>query len=79
MTFPSYAKIGERRGQAGKSQLAVAHPSMGQPADEFTFGHTGHMAIILGRNEGEQAKPGLFENIKEKAKSGFSATKRNFL
>lgn len=79
LTFLRYAKIGERRAQAGKSQLAVAHPNMGQPADEFTFGHTGHMAIILGRNDGEQAKPGLFENIKEKAKSGFSATKRNFL
>ena len=98
----------------GDSTLA----SISQPADEFTFGHTGHMAIILGRysarldffielfgrykrelelchmtiwhshgwydfllfrNEGEQTKPGLFENIKEKAKSGFSATKRNFL
>ena len=23
--------------------------SISQPADEFTFGHTGHMAIILGR------------------------------
>ena len=98
----------------GDSTLA----SISQPADEFTFGHAGHMAIILGRyvtcldfiielfgryrrelelchmtiwhshgwydfllfrNEGEQTKPGLFENIKEKAKSGFSATKRNFL
>jgi hypothetical protein len=51
----------------------------GTATDDFTFGHTGHMAIILGRSEVEHAKPGLFENIKEKAKSGFSATKRNFL
>lgn len=29
----------------GDSTLA----SISQPADEFTFGHTGHMAIILGR------------------------------
>ena len=29
----------------GESTLA----SISQPADEFTFGHTGHMAIILGR------------------------------
>ena len=35
--------------------------------------------LQLFRNDGEQTKPGLFENIKEKAKSGFSATKRNFL
>ena len=34
---------------------------------------------LVFRNDAEQTKPGLFENIKEKAKSGFSATKRNFL
>lgn len=49
--------------------------------DEFTFGHTGHMDIILGRAELEPGRhsTGIFENIKEKAKHGFSATKRNFL
>jgi len=47
---------------------------------EFTFSQTGHMAIILGRSNPDTSKPsGIFENIKEKARSGFSATKRNFL
>lgn len=50
---------------------------------DFTFGHTGHMDIILGRggdqgpgHSGGARGQGLFENIKEKAKS---VTKRNFL
>ena len=49
---------------------------------DFTFGHTGHMDIILGRGDqgpgssGCVKGQGLFENIKEKAKS---VTKRNFL
>ena len=44
---------------------------------DFTFGHTGHMDIILGRG-GDTARGtgGLLENIKEKAKN---VTKRNFL
>ena len=32
--------------------------------------------LLLFRNEGEQTKPGLFENIKEKAKSGKKAQKQ---
>ena len=49
---------------------------------DFTFGHTGHLDIILGRGDqgpgssGGARGQGLFENIKEKAKS---VTKRNFL
>ena len=47
---------------------------------DFTFGHTGHMDIILGRGGAETVhgnkSGGLLENIKEKAKS---VTKRNFL
>ena len=52
--------------------------------NDFTFGHTGHMDIILGRGADTgtpgtghtSANKGLFENIKEKA---MSVTKRNFL
>ena len=48
---------------------------------DFTFGHTGHMDIILGRGGGRggdtaRGTGGLLENIKEKAKN---VTKRNFL
>jgi len=86
-TSYGYAKIGENRSRSmtpGKDLQATGGSDSGsQHASDFTFGHTGHMAIILGRNEMEQgaSKPssGIFENIKEKAKNGFSATKRNFL
>ena len=52
---------------------------------DFTFGHTGHMDIILGRGGGRggdtardtaRGTGGILENIKEKAKN---VTKRNFL
>lgn len=48
-TVYGYAKIGEKRSQASKNQGDSTLASISQPADEFTFGHTGHMAIILGR------------------------------
>jgi len=86
-TSYGYAKIGEHRSRSMTPGRDPNDPGASdggsQHASDFTFGHTGHMAIILGRNDMEQggAKPssGIFENIKEKAKNGFSATKRNFL
>ena len=101
-------------GRTSETQILAGFERGAERTSEFTFGHTGHMDIILGRS-GEvghiyfiytttpqqhhhtttphyivhivhivQVPPsrqssGIFENIKEKAKHGFSATKRNFL
>jgi len=82
-TAYGYAKIGaySRRTTPARSESPAALASEHTPPiqeSEFIFNQTGHMAIILGRTNPDK-QPGLFENIKEKAKSGFSATKRNFL
>merc|ERR1719278_967840 len=88
-TAYGYAKVGAGRGGRASRAGSAATPEPGtQPAQDFTFGHTGHMAIILGRGgDAEQTSQPtkhshqagrIFENIKEKAKHGFSATKRNF-
>ena len=68
-------------GRSSETQILAGFERGAERTSEFTFGHTGHMDIILGRGEVEPSRlsTGLFENIKEKAKHGFSATKRNFL
>ena len=68
-------------GRSSETQILAGFERGAERTSEFTFGHTGHMDIILGRGAEANTRhsTGLFENIKEKAKHGFSATKRNFL
>ena len=68
--------------RSSETQILAGFERGAERTSEFTFGHTGHMDIILGRGAdtgSSRLSGGLFENIKEKAKHGFSATKRNFL
>jgi len=80
-TAYGYAKVGaySRRSTPARSQTPPLEPSIAMQDSEFTFSNTGHMAIILGRSNPDTKPAGIFENIKEKARNGFSATKRNFL
>jgi len=97
-TAYGYSKIGEHRLRQGthstnqsrmaEHQILAGFDRCAERTNEFTFGHTGHMDIILGRGASDTGSGGghgskagagaggLFENIKEKAKS---VTKRNFL